>query len=293
MKHKMLLIDGMALLFRSYFATAIHGRFMENRNGIPTNGVNGLVRHVLTVIDKFAPQHVICCWDMGAKTFRNEMYNAYKANRSEPPAELIPQFDLAKEVMNELNITNIGVENFEADDCIGTIAERYKHDYDMIVVTGDRDLLQLVDQNVHVAILQKGIGNYIVYTLEQFLKEYEITPKQLIDVKALMGDSSDNYPGVKGIGEKTAYKLIRQYQSIEQLLQNVDQLTPSQYKKMVESMDDLKISRKLAEIYKDVPLQITIEKTFKLTSEQLERTLQKFDVRKIATKNIQFLHEVS
>lgn len=293
-RNKLLLIDGMALLFRSYYATAIHGRFMKNKHGIPTNGVHGLIKHTFTAIETFAPDFVVCCWDMGAETFRTEMYESYKANRSEPPEELIPQFDLAKEIMRELNIENIGVKNYEADDCIGTIAKQYKAEMDIIIVTGDRDLLQLVDKHVHVAILKKGIGNYDTYTNEKFYEQYEIHPKQLVDVKALMGDASDNYPGVKGIGEKTAFKLIREYENIERLLENVEQLTPSQKRKITECLDDLHLSRKLAEIYTEVPLEKTLfHEKFQLTKQQLEEALQKFDMKGIRTKDIQFLHEVS
>lgn len=294
MANKLLLIDGMALLFRSYFATAIHGRFMENSKGIPTNGVNGLIKHTLTAIDTFRPDYVVCCWDMGSKTFRTEMFESYKANRNEPPEQLIPQFDLAKQVIEELRIENVGVENYEADDCIGTIAEKYKEEMEIIVLTGDRDLLQLVDSSIHVAILQKGIGNYEIFTVDSFVEKYEIQPKQLIDVKALMGDTSDNYPGVKGIGEKTAFKLIREYENVDQLLEHLDHLTPSQKKKISACLEDLHLSRKLAAIHTSVPMKTpTFTHTFSLSQDQLNKAIQKYDIRGIQTKGIQFLQEVS
>ncbi len=122
-KPNLMLVDGMALLFRAYFATAVTGQFMINSKGIPTNGVYGFVKHFLTAISKFKPSHVAVCWDMGSKTFRTEMYEEYKANRSEAPVELIPQFDLVKEVVSSFDIPNIGMAGFEADDCIGTIAK--------------------------------------------------------------------------------------------------------------------------------------------------------------------------
>lgn len=293
MKQKILIVDGMALLFRSFYATAIHGRYMVNKNSIPTNGVHGLIRHLLAAIEHFSPQYVVCCWDLGAKTYRTELYEQYKANRSEPPQELIPQFDLAKEALNDIDILNIGVPLYEADDCIGTIAEKVKNKLDIIILTGDRDLLQLLDENVQVAILQKGIANYSIYSKDRFIDEYQIQPKQLIDVKALMGDSSDHYPGVKGIGEKTAFKLIGKYQSIEQLINCLEELTNSQKKKIKEDIEMLKLSRKLAEINVHVPLEFQLDEAqLTLTAEMLENMKKKFDIG-ISASTFEFLHRVS
>jgi len=291
MKQKLLIVDGMALLFRSFYATAIHGRYMINKHGIPTNGVHGLIRHLLAAIKHFSPHYVVCCWDLGAKTYRTELFDQYKANRSEPPQELIPQFDLAKQALNDIKILNIGVPMYEADDCIGTIAEKVKDELEVMILTGDRDLLQLLDKHVHVAFLKKGIGNYSIYSKERFIEEYQIQPKQLIDVKALMGDSSDNYPGVKGIGEKTAFKLIVQYQSIEQLLKCIDELTNAQKRKIKEDIEILKLSRKLAEINVNVPLEFEIsEAKLNLTIEKIEEMKNKYDIG-LSTSTFIFLDE--
>jgi 5'-3' exonuclease len=208
MKQKVMLVDGMALLFRAFYATAVYGSFMVNSKGIPTNAVHGFVKHLLTALKTFEPTHVICCWDMGSTTFRNELFADYKANRKEPPTELIPQFDLAKEVVDALNIPNVGFEGFEADDCIGTLAKKYHAHADVFILTGDQDILQLIDDRITVILLKKGIGNYEVYDLKTLIEEKGLTPQQIVDLKALMGDPSDNYPGVKGIGMKTAIKLL-------------------------------------------------------------------------------------
>ncbi|MED1741014.1 5'-3' exonuclease [Bacillus swezeyi] len=282
MKKKLLLVDGMALLFRSFFATAVHRNFMMNDKGIPTNGVHGFLKHLLTAVTAFEPSHVVCCWDMGSKTYRNDLFKDYKANRGEPPLELIPQFDMAKEAAEELGVLNIGLAGFEADDCIGTLSALFREEADITIVTGDKDLLQLLEGTVKVALMQKGIGNYKVYTKETFMEETGIEPLALIDIKALMGDPSDNYPGVKGIGEKTAYKLIREYSTIEQLLENVSRLTKGQQTKITENLEDLKLSRILAEIKCDVPLSCSLEEAdFTLSHARARNMLRLHQIRGI------------
>lgn len=261
MNKHVLLVDGMALLFRSFYATAVHRNFMINDRGVPTNGVNGYLKHLLTAVQTFEPTHIVCCWDMGSQTYRNELFQDYKANRGEAPVELIPQFDLAKEATEELGIMNIGVTGFEADDCIGTLASIYQNEARVTVLTGDKDLLQILNEQVTVALMQKGIGNYKHYTKALFEEEMGISPKALIDMKALMGDTSDNYPGVKGIGEKTALKFIQTYETIDRLLENIHALTAAQQKKMQAGLEDLKLSRILAEIKCDVPLSCPIDQT--------------------------------
>ncbi|KGX84990.1 5'-3' exonuclease [Pontibacillus litoralis] len=257
-KNKVMLVDGMALLFRAYYSTAMSGYFRINSKGVPTNAVHGFVKHLFTAMDHFKPSHVICCWDMGSTTFRTEMYPDYKANRDAPPVELVPQFDLVKEVTNSLNIPNIGLQGYEADDCIGTLTTHFEQEAEVLILTGDQDILQLLRDNVSVVLLQKGYGNYKVYTHDTFLEEKGITPRQIIDLKALMGDSSDNYPGVKGIGEKTALKLLYAHGSVEGILQNISTLTKSQREKIERDVDNLHLSRKLAEIYCQVDVTCSI-----------------------------------
>lgn len=256
---RLLLIDGMALLFRAFYATAVTGQFMVNTKGMPTNAVQGFMKHLFLAIEDTDPTHVMVCWDMGSKTFRNEMFEGYKSNREAPPIELIPQFDLVKEVVEACEILNIGVAGFEADDCIGTIAKAIHHEMEVIIITGDKDLLQLLDKQIEVRILQKGFGNYKSYTHDIFIEELGVTPRQFIDVKALMGDTSDGYPGVKGIGEKTALKLIQQYEHIDGLLLNISGLSPAQRKKIEADLDMLHLSRKLAEINCEVPLVYSLD----------------------------------
>ncbi|RYM05411.1 5'-3' exonuclease [Sporolactobacillus sp. THM7-7] len=258
-RSKLLLVDGMALLFRAFYATAPTGQLMLNQKGIPTNSVQGYLRHLLLAIKYRRPTHVAVCWDMGKKTFRHALFDGYKANRPAPPVELIPQFDLAREMTDAFQIPNIGVEGYEADDCIGTVAGKIRDIADVSIVTGDRDLLQLLDQHTGVDLLQKGYGRYRSYTRHAFIEKYGVTPRQFIEVKALMGDSSDGYPGVRGIGEKTALKLIRQFGSIDRVLEHLDLLPNGQRKKVAADVDMLRLSRRLAEIQCDVPVDFSLK----------------------------------
>lgn len=271
----LMLVDGMALLFRAFYATAVTGQFMINSKGVPTNAVQGFVKHMLTAVSSFNPSHVAVCWDMGSKTFRTEMFGDYKGNRGEAPVELIPQFDLVKEVVAAFDIPNIGLEGYEADDCIGTIAKNIESDINIHILTGDRDILQLLDERIKVILLQKGYGNYLVHTRESFYEEKGILPHQMIDVKALMGDPSDNYPGVKGIGEKTALKLIQQFEHVDGVISNLDQLPKGQRTKIEQDLEMLHLSRKLAAIHCEVPIQYSLEDAlFKLNR---EKVVNKFD----------------
>ncbi|MFK2824159.1 5'-3' exonuclease H3TH domain-containing protein [Bacillus sp. B190/17] len=278
-REHLLLVDGMALLFRAFFATAVSGQFMVNSKGMPTNGVQGFMKHLLMAVEHVKPTHAAVCWDMGSQTFRNELFSDYKSNRQAPPIELIPQFDLAKEVADAFLLPNIGVEGFEADDCIGTIAKQEHKERQVTILSGDRDLLQLLDQNIEVMLLQKGFGNYLTYTTENFFDEFAITPSQFIDVKALMGDSSDGYPGVKGIGEKTAFKLVREYGTVDSIMANLKQLTPSQQKKIVEGTDMLRLSQQLAEIDCYVPLTWNVnEAIWEGIVSQAEQTVEELEL---------------
>jgi len=258
-KPSLMLVDGMALLFRAFYATAVSGQFMINSKGIPTNAIHGFVKHLFTAVSSFKPTHLAVCWDMGSKTFRTELFDAYKGNRGEAPIELIPQFDLVKEVVAAFDIPNIGLAGYEADDCIGTIAKQAKEIANISILTGDQDILQLLDESVSVILLKKGYGNYLVHTPETFFVEKGITPRQMIDLKALMGDPSDNYPGVKGIGEKTALKLLQEFNHVEGIIANLEMLSKSNKTKIEQDLEMLHLSRLLAEIKCDVPVSCALE----------------------------------
>jgi 5'-3' exonuclease len=279
-KPSLMLVDGMALLFRAFYATAVTGQFMINSNGTPTNGIHGFVKHLFTAVSSFKPSHLAVCWDMGSKTFRTELFADYKGNRGEAPIELIPQFDLVKEVVASFDIPNIGLAGYEADDCIGTIANQSKDFAHVSILTGDQDMLQLLDDSISVILLKKGYGNYLVHTPETFFEEKGITPRQMIDLKALMGDPSDNYPGVKGIGEKTALKLLQEFELVEGIISNLDRLSKSNKTKIEQDLDMLHLSRLLAEIKCDVPVSCALDDAgLRIEKEKALNKLMELEIR--------------
>ena len=248
-----LIIDGMALLFRHFYATSFRNQFMYNNKELPTNGVQGMLRHTFKLLDLTQPDNVIIAWDMGSKSVRNEWYEGYKANRVAPPEEMVPQFDMIKEVMHDIGFYQDGIAGYEADDVIGTVAQ---HVDNLTIVSGDRDLLQLINETNRIWLTKKGYTEYHYYDYEAFKEQYGITPQQFIDVKALMGDASDGYSGVQGIGEKTALKLIQTHGSVEALLDNLHMLTPKMQEKITGDMESLRMSQRLAEIITDVPIKL-------------------------------------
>lgn len=254
---KILIVDGMALLFRAYFAQSYGSR--PAADGTPTNAVYGFLQYLFDAINQFQPSHVVCCWDMDSRTFRTELYAAYKGNRGEPPEDLVPQFELVKQITAALAITNVGVHGYEADDCIGTLAKQFATAAHVYILTGDQDMLQLVAPQVHVIIMKKGRSNYAVYDATLLREEKGVHPAQIIDMKGLTGDTSDNYPGVKGIGEKTALKLLQQYETIEGILAHLHELTKAIRTKIENDIEMLHLSRRLATIHVEVPLQCRLE----------------------------------
>lgn len=258
-KPHILLIDGMALLFRSFFATSAMGHYFPNEAGIPTNAVQGFARHTMTATSIFKPTHMAVCWDMGAQTFRNDLFEGYKANRPAPAPELVPQFDMARSVSELIGWKNFGVPGMEADDLIGSFVQAWEGKAEITIVTGDKDMLQLLRPGVRIAFTKKGFNVYDIYTEERFIEEYGITPIQFIDTKAFTGDTSDGYPGVRGIGPKTALKLIKEYGSVEGVIQSLHELTPAIRKKIEEEMDMLLLSKKLAEIHCELEMNDSIE----------------------------------
>lgn len=279
---RVLLVDGMALLFRAYYASAVSGYIQRTSYGLPTNAVHGFVKYFLDAVSKFHPSHVVCCWDMGSSTFRTERYAAYKANRSEPPEELVPQFDLVKEVTASFGVRNIGVRGYEADDCIGTLADAFADggQADVYILTGDHDLLQLVGEHIRVVIMKKGTGNYAVFDREALLREKGLVPEQVVDLKGLMGDPADNYPGVKGIGEKTALRLLREYGSVDGILARLKELPKGLAARIEAELDMLQLSRDLARIRRDAPVSCDLaECVFAPDPESVRRKFEELEFK--------------
>lgn len=259
-KPHVLLVDGMALLFRSFFATSAVGQYFRTTDGFATNGVQGFTRHVLAAKTMMKPTHMAVCWDMGAHTFRTDMFDGYKANRPAPPEDMLHQFDMAKTVSEQLGWQNFGEAGIEADDFIGSFTKQWGDEVDFTIITGDKDMLQLLKPSVKIAFMKKGFHIYDIYTDDRFKEEYGIEPNQFADVKAFMGDASDGYPGVKGIGPKTALQLIQKYGSTDGVLASIDELKPAQKKRIEENKEMLLLSKELAVIKCDIELDIPLGK---------------------------------
>lgn len=255
--NKIVLVDGNNLLFRSYYATAYSGNFMNNSKGFPTNGLYGLVNMLNKIIKEERPEYMLVAFDKG-KTFRHDKYKEYKEGRIKMPEDLGKQFVVAKELLPKMGIKCFEIDNYEADDIIGSYAKIISEtNNEGLIVSSDKDLLQLIDKNNTVKLLKSK--DYIMMTEDEFKKEYGIEPVKMIDLKGLMGDSSDNIPGVKGIGEKTALKLLQTYGSIEGLYEHIDELKGSTKDKLVDGKDSAFMSKEIATIYKEVPLEYSLE----------------------------------
>ncbi|MFD2613690.1 5'-3' exonuclease [Paenibacillus gansuensis] len=255
-----MLVDSFALLFRGFYALAISGNYMQNSKGLYTNGLYQFTKYLMDAVGRFRPSHVICAFDMGGKTFRNDLYPNYKANRGEPPLELLPQFDKLWEMVEAFGIPCVGRPGYEADDVMGSLARKYSSQgMKVSILTGDGDTLQLIDENTQIILFKKGLGNYEVVHHENLLELRGVSrPGQIIDIKALMGDPSDNYPGVKGIGAKTALKLIQEHDSIDGVLANLELLPKGVRAKIEAEMEMLNLSRQLARIQVDMELDCVL-----------------------------------
>lgn len=253
-----ILVDGNNLLFRSYYATAYNGNLMKNSNGFPTNAIFGFVNMINKIILEEKPEYMLVAFDKG-KNFRHEKYKEYKDGRIKMPEDLLLQFPYAKMVLENMGIKYLEVDNYEADDIIGTYARLADEDrnYDATIISSDKDLLQLISDDVNVKLLKQK--DYILMNTDTFKEYYGVEPIKMIDLKALMGDASDNIPGVKGIGEKTAINLIKEYESLENLYDKIDTVKGKTKDKLIEDKDNAFFSKELATIYREVPVPYTFE----------------------------------
>ena len=255
---KVVLVDGNNLLFRSYYATAYNGNLMKNSKGEPTNALFGFVNMMNKILNEEDPQYVLVAFDRG-KNFRHKLYDGYKDGRIETPGDLLHQFPRAKEILDALGIKHMDVEDYEADDIIGTYARLINEsdDYEGLIVSSDKDLLQLITDKVVVKLLKTK--DYIMMDEATFKEIYYVDPINMIDIKALQGDKSDNIPGVKGIGEKGALSLLKKYTTIENLYEHVDEVGGKTKEKLILDKDNAFFSKQLATIYVDVPVDLTLE----------------------------------
>ena len=254
---RLLILDSNSLLNRAFYAIPP----LTNSEGIHTNAVYGFTNMLFKMKEEIKPDYIVAAFDRKAPTFRHKEYEDYKAGRKKMPPELGEQFPLVKEVLNLLAVNIYEIDGFEADDIIGTLAQfAEKNGIEVFIVTGDRDALQLASDNIKVVITKKGVTETAVYNKEAFIEEFGVTPTQYIDVKGLMGDKSDNIPGVPGLGEKTAFKLISTYGSMEGVLSHIDEISGKKLKENLETYSEQAIfSKKLATIMTEVPIEFDLE----------------------------------
>ncbi|MBI3984940.1 MAG: hypothetical protein HY344_03295 [Candidatus Levybacteria bacterium] len=249
---KLVVIDGNAILHRAYHALP----FLNTKDGNPTNAVYGFFTMLLKVMVDLKPEYLIVCFDRKAPTFRKQMYVGYQAKRPSISDDFVPQIDRVHKALDSAKIKHFGIDGYEADDLIGTISKQaVKQNLEVIILSGDRDLLQLV--NSHVLMLSPivGISNMALFDENKVKEKYGLTPDQIIDYKALVGDNSDNYPGVGGIGSKTASDLLKKYETLENLYTHLGELTPQLQEKLAQDAEQAAMAKKLATIITDAPLQ--------------------------------------
>ena len=255
---KIVLVDGNNLLFRSYFATAYTGNVMKNSKGFPTNALYGFINMINKIVEEEKPEYMAVAFDIG-KNFRKAKYDFYKEGRNKTPQDLIDQMPVAREVLKAMGIKYFELEPYEADDIIGTISKMTEEDPDAytLIVSSDKDLLQLVSDETEMKLLKQK--DYIRYIRSSFKDEYGIEPIRIIDLKGLSGDPSDNIPGVQGVGDKTALKLLQDYGSVEEIYEHIDEIKGKLQEKLIADKDNAFMSKEIATIYREVPLNTSYE----------------------------------
>ncbi len=256
MSKTLMLIDGSSLIFRAFFALPN----LTNNDGVMTNGVYGFLTMYQNAFDKYNPDSVLVAFDRSGKTFRHDEFKDYKATRDKMPSELSYQFGILKDILDSMKVAYTDLDGFEADDIVGTYADMGQEaGYEVVIITGDRDYLQLVDENITVYLTKKGISDMVEYNLSTIKEEYGLTPQQLIDVKGLEGDKSDNIPGVDGIGPKKAIGYIQKYGSIEGLYDHIDEISGKKTKQtLIDSESIAYMSKKIGTIIKNAPVEIEL-----------------------------------
>ncbi|NLY44899.1 MAG: DNA polymerase I [Tissierella sp.] len=256
-KNNLMIIDGSSLLHRAFYALPL----LTTKNGVYTNGVYGFLTMLYKIQEQYEPNYICVAFDKKGPTFRHKEYKEYKGTRQSTPSELAGQFSIIREVLKTMNITTLEMSEYEADDIAGTLAKMGEVEgLEVVLVTGDKDYLQLATDHSKVVLTRKGISEIEEYDRDKIIEEYGIEPGQFIDLKGLMGDKSDNIPGVPGIGEKTGLKLIKEYGTIKDIYENIDNISGKKLKEnLIENENIAYLSKKLGEIITNVPLEVGIE----------------------------------
>ncbi|EAG4095363.1 DNA polymerase I, partial [Listeria monocytogenes] len=258
--NKLVLIDGNSIANRAFYALPL----LNNDKGVYTNAVYGFAMMLMNVLEKEKPSHVLVAFDAGKTTFRHTTFKGYKGGRQKTPSELSEQFPFIRELLTAYDIPQYELANYEADDIIGTLTKKAEADgMEVAIITGDRDLTQLASEKTTVYITKKGIADMETNTPETLKEKYNLTPEQIIDMKGLMGDSSDNIPGIPGVGEKTALKLLHEFGgTVESVLEHAEEISGKKLKeKVLENKELAILSKELATINVDSPIECTVEST--------------------------------
>ena len=285
---KIILLDGNSLSYRAYYAMPA----LKNKKGLYTNSVYGFTLMLEKILEDTKPKYALVAFDKGKETFRHKSYEAYKGTRDKTPTELVEQFGYVRELLDSFGIKYEEHLDYEADDIIGSYAKiAEKAGLEVIIVSGDKDLTQLASDNITVYYTKRGVTEIDYYTPEFINEKYGLTPQQIIDMKGLMGDKSDNIPGIPGVGEKTAIKLLTEYETVENVLENIDNISGKKLKeRLTEGKEDAILSKKLATIFTDVPVDNKIEDlTFKEDREKKKELFEKLEfvsfLRKLSQEN--------
>lgn len=288
--NRFLIIDGNSMLFRAFYATS-YGNIMKTSKGEYTNAIYAFSNMLNKAIMMIKPMYVAVAFDKGKHTFRHELYQDYKAGRKQTPVELIGQFQLARDMMEAYDIAFFELDDIEADDIIGTLSNKFRDNIDTYILSSDKDMLQLVDEDTTVVMMKKGISEILEVTPLNIVENYGVRADQIVDLKGLMGDSSDNIKGIDGVGEKTALKLINSYEHIENIYEHLDELKGKMKEKIIAGRDNAYLSKKIATIKTDVELDINID-DFKLDidHDKLESFFKRYEmfslIKNIPVKNI-------
>lgn len=286
MQDLLILIDGHSLMYRAFYALPI----LSNDKGVFTNAVYGFLNMMLKIIQDEKPSHIAVAFDVHGKTFRHDKYDKYKAGRKPTPEELVPQFDVIIKILSAMGISNIGIASYEADDIIGTLSKKaHLQGLKTKIITGDKDAFQLINDDVEVLLTRRGISQVDIFNQAKLIETYGIKSDRMIDLKGLMGDNSDNIPGIPSVGEKTAIKLLAQYKTLEDVLEHADEIKGKLGEKIRANMDMARLSYELATIDLDVPIELTLDdcRFIPLKQDVIVPILQELGLNTIIRKVVQ------
>lgn len=280
---KILLVDGYSLMFRAYYATA-YGQVMKTSSGIPTNAIFAFSNMFMKVIDQIKPDKVLVAFDSGKKNFRHELFENYKGTRKDAPSDLVMQFPIVREFLSSFGIPWVEVNGFEADDIVGSLSRKFAF-AKVDILSSDRDLLQLINENVNVLMTKNGVAELKRMDLAALQEEYSLSPAQIIDLKGLMGDASDNIPGIPKVGEKTATKWLLQYGTLENVLDHADEIGGKTGELVKIYADQARLSKQLATIHLHVEVDVSFEEChFQINAFELKKFYEKYEMRSLINR---------